>query len=56
MITKTKMLREKRTQNVLFWMSNNNNNNNNNNNGNNNGNLQWYLHIVAIRPLKSGSN
>ena len=22
----------------------------------NNGNLQWHLHRVAIRPLKSGSN
>ena len=26
------------------------------NNNNNNGNLQWHLHIVAIHPLKSGSN
>ena len=26
------------------------------NNNNNNGNLQWHLYIVAIHPLKSGSN
>ena len=26
------------------------------NNGNGNGNLQWNLHVVVIRLLKSGSN
>jgi len=46
---------------VIHATALNNNSNNNyyyyyNNNNGINGNLQWHLHMMAIRPLKPGSN